>query len=123
MVHASAISSPAGIPVSVQPSQLTLNVGQSGTLTFSAPPTYTSGLTQYDFNYWWINGEPFTSPTANYTVTCQQGGTTINVEGIANYTTKFTVSKLPWSTIAIGAAVIVGAGVLAYVLASRRKKE
>jgi hypothetical protein len=131
-VIVSVTSNPAGIPVSASPSTLTLSQGQSASIQLSAPQTYQLGNITYVFNYWWVNGQTFNTPTATYPVSCTTPGT-ITVEAIANYYAQTTsppsspsvptaISQIPWNYVIIGAIAIAGIAVLGWAIGQARKK-
>jgi hypothetical protein len=127
-VIVSATSNPAGIPVSASPSTLTLSQGQQASIQLSAPQTYQLGNITYVFNYWWVNGQTYNTPTVSYPVSCTTPGT-ITVEAIANYyaqttapTFPITIPKIPWNYVIIGALAIAGIAVLGWAIGQARKK-
>jgi len=131
-VIVSATSNPAGIPVSASPSTLTLSQGQQASIQLSAPQTYQLGNITYVFNYWWVNGQTYNTPTVSYPVSCTTPGT-ITVEAIANYYAQTTsppsspsvptaISQIPWNYVIIGALAIAGIAVLGWVIGQTRKK-
>jgi len=131
-VIVSATSNPAGIPVSASPSTLTLSQGQQANIQLSAPQTYQLGNITYVFNYWWVNGQTYNTPTTSYPVSCTTPGT-ITVEAIANYYAQTTsppsspsvptaISQIPWNYVIIGALAIAGIAVLGWAIGQARKK-
>ncbi|MDT7969527.1 MAG: hypothetical protein RQ842_03105 [Vulcanisaeta sp.] len=130
-VIVSATSNPAGIPVSASPSTLTLSQGQQASIQLSAPQTYQLGNITYVFNYWWVNGQTYNTPTVSYPVSCTTPGT-ITVEAIANYYAQASppsspsfptaISQIPWNYVIIGAIAIAGIAVLGWAIGQARKK-
>jgi len=88
-------SSPGGIPVSASPTSTSISQGQSATIQFSAPSTYSIGGYGYQFQYWVINGQTYTQTNPSITVTCQQAGQTITIDATAYYQLVSTPTTSP----------------------------
>jgi len=88
-------SSPGGIPVSASPTSTSISQGQSATIQFSAPSTYSIGGYGYKFQYWVINGQTYTQTNPSITVTCQQVGQTITINAMAYYQLVSTPTTSP----------------------------
>jgi len=100
-VAVNVASNPGGIPVSASPTSTSINQGQSVTIQFSAPDTYSIYGYGYKFQYWVINGQTYTQTNPSITVTCQQGGQTITINAMAYYQLVSTPSTSPITTTTI----------------------
>jgi len=94
-VAVNVASSPGSIPVSASPTSTSISQGQSATIQFSAPSTYSIGGYGYQFQYWIINGQTYTQTNPSITVTCQQAGQTITINATAYYQLVSTPTTSP----------------------------